>query len=280
MIHFLHGADIYRRQQRLRDLDKAYRHKYGLTLTSAIDLAEPGAVDQLDSFCNQRSMFETIKVGVIKNIFASKSSEEALALLKGALTNSNVILLISEFTDEKNSVPMDRVVIPKDFLFLLNKPAVAEEFDLYPAPKLAFYIVSEMKKHGIAVSLEAAELIVLVLKRNTPLIMQELEKIFLFHNNPNREITREDIEQHVEYLESPNIFGFTDAVGKHKTYAERFHYLEQLFMNDEEPAKIFNIFAKSPFIDIATVMMLADYDVAIKSGTLDYETAFVDMCLK
>jgi len=165
-------------------------------------------------------------------------------------------------------------------LFLLNTPAIAEMFEPLSDAKLSFFIASEAKKRSILIAPEAADFLVFALRRDTQLIMNELEKIALYYNEPSRELSRQDVELLVDYLESPDIFAFTNAVSKQGPLASRLTPLERLFMNREESAKIFNIFAKNPFIDLATVRMLADHDILIKSGKLDYETALLDCCFK
>lgn len=280
MITFLHGADNYRREQRLRELLKAYKKKYAVFSINTFDFDDEADILRFKDFCSQQTMFENKKLALIANVFAIKGSEEAQLILKAATTNESVIAFISEFTDEAAKNPRDRVLVPKDLLFLLNKPVVTEAFESLPDAKLAFFISNEAKKRSIIVSPEAADFLVFALRRNTQLIMNELEKVALYYNDAHRELSRQDVELLVDYLESPDIFAFTNAISKQGPIANRLAPLERLFINQEEPAKIFNIFAKNPYIDLATVRMLADYDIAIKSGKLDYETAFVDICLK
>lgn len=280
MITFLHGADNYRREQRLRELLKAYKKKYAVFSINTFDFDESDDIARFKDFCSQGTMFEDKKLAVIDNVFAIKASDAAQDILKAASTNTSVIAFISQLTDETARNPRDRVLVPKDLLFLLNKPVVTETFDPLPDAKLAFFIATEAKKHGINISPEAADFLVFALRRDTQLIMNELEKIALYYNEPERILSRQDVELLVDYLESPDIFAFTNAASKQGPIAGKLAPLERLFINQEEPAKIFNIFAKNQFIDLATVRMLADYDIAIKSGKLDYETAFVDLCLK
>ena len=280
MITFLHGADTYRREQRLRELLKAYKKKYAVFSVNTFDFDDSDDVGRFKDFCSQQTMFENKKLAVIDNIFSIKGSEEAHHILTSAAANESVIAFISAFTDEVAKNPRDRMLVPKDLLFLLNKPVVTELFEPLSDAKLAFFIITEAKKRSILVSPEAADFLVFALRRDTQLIMNELEKIGLYYNEPTRELSRQDVEPLVDYLESPDIFAFTNAVTKLGPIATRLTPLERLFINQEEPAKIFNIFAKNPFIDLTTIKMLADYDIAIKSGKLDYETAFVDICLK
>lgn len=280
MITFLHGADAYRRDQRLRELLRAYKKKYAVFSINTFDFDDESDILRFKDFCSQQTMFENKKLALIDNVFAIKGSEQAQQILKAASTNESVIAFVSEFTDETAKNPRDRVTVPKDLLFLLNKPVVTEAFDHLPDAKLAFFILTEAKKHSIIVSPEAADFLVFALRRDTQLIMNELEKVALYYNEPSRELSRQDVELLIDYIESPDIFAFTNAISRQGPIASRLAPLERLFINQEEPAKVFNIFAKNQFIDLATVRMLADYDIAIKSGKLDYETAFVDLCLK
>lgn len=280
MITFLHGADNYRREQRLRELIRAYKKKYAVFSVNSFDFDEESDILRFKDLCTQQSMFENKKLALIHNAFAIKGSDEAQQILRSAATNEQIIVFISEFTDEVARNPRDRVLVPKDLIFLLNKPTFAETFDPLPDAKLAFFVSAEAKKRSIIVSPEAADFLVFALRRDTQLIMNELEKIALYYNEPSRELSRQDVELLIDYLESPDIFAFTNAISKQGPVASRLAPLERLLINQEEPAKIFNIFAKNPYIDLSTVRLLADYDIAIKSGKLDYETAFVDICLK
>lgn len=280
MITFLHGADNYRREQRLRELLKAYKKKYAVFSVNTFDFDTADDIARFNDFCSQQTMFEDKKLAVIDNVFSIKGSDEAHQILKSASTNASVIVFISEFTDAASKNPRDRVLVPKDLLFLLNTPTVTEMFEPLSDAKLAFFISTEAKKRSIIVSSEAADFLVFALRRDTQLIMNELEKVALYYNDSTHELSRQDVELLIDYLESPDIFAFTNAISKQGPIATRLTPLERLFINQEEPSKVFNIFAKNPFIDLATVRMLADYDIAIKSGKLDYETAFVDICLK
>ena len=53
----------------------------------------------------------------------------------------------------------------------------------------------------------------------------------------------------------------------------------EVLLNSEEPAKIFNILAASSRNQPAEIKRFADYDVAVKSGKIDYEEALLDLCL-
>lgn len=280
MITFLHGADAYRRERRLRELLAGYQKKYATTSVGRFDFDTEDDIFRFKDFCTQQTMFETKRLAVIDNAFSIKGSDDALHILKAALTNASVIVFISALTDETNPRPRERVLVPKDMLFLVNSPAISETFEPLSDGKLSFFIAMEAKKHSIHITPEAADFLVFALRRDTQLIMNELEKIALYYNEPSRELSRQDVELLVDYLESPDIFAFTNAVSKQGPLASRLTPLERLFMNREEPAKIFNIFAKNPFIDLTTLRVLADHDILIKSGKLDYETALLDCCFK
>ncbi len=55
--------------------------------------------------------------------------------------------------------------------------------------------------------------------------------------------------------------------------------LEKLFIADEEPIQIFNIMASLKQLPLNLIKKLADYDVMVKSGKIDYEEILVDLAL-
>ena len=61
-----------------------------------------------------------------------------------------------------------------------------------------------------------------------------------------------------------------------KSAGERMLNLEVLFADREDPTKIFNMLA---YTDPARIARFADLDVAVKSGSLDYEEALVSLAL-
>ena len=56
--------------------------------------------------------------------------------------------------------------------------------------------------------------------------------------------------------------------------------LEKLFISSEEPAKIFNILAGLDRLPDELIRRLADYDIAVKSGKLDYEEILLSLVLE
>ncbi len=60
---------------------------------------------------------------------------------------------------------------------------------------------------------------------------------------------------------------------------EKIEALEELFFAREEPAKIFNILASRNYLSPEMLKKLADYDVAVKSGKMDYDEVLVDLAL-
>ncbi|KKU70767.1 MAG: hypothetical protein UX96_C0038G0001, partial [Candidatus Wolfebacteria bacterium GW2011_GWB1_47_243] len=84
MITFLHGADNYRREQRLRELLKAYKKKYAVFSINTFDFDDDSDISRFKDFCSQQTMFENKKLALISNVFAIKGSDEAQHILKSA----------------------------------------------------------------------------------------------------------------------------------------------------------------------------------------------------
>ncbi|TSC96136.1 MAG: hypothetical protein Athens101426_490 [Parcubacteria group bacterium Athens1014_26] len=62
--------------------------------------------------------------------------------------------------------------------------------------------------------------------------------------------------------------------------AERLAALEEFLSRSQEPAMIFNMIAVSPYGSPAWKQKMADYDVAIKSGKLEYEEVLTNMTIE
>ena len=109
-------------------------------------------------------------------------------------------------------------------------------------------------------------------------LINELDKISLI--SKKSQIDTADFKKIGDYdAESPDIYGFINAVSGNWPLMERIINLEKLFMANEEPAKIFNFMASSRWLGRGLIKKLADYDVMVKSGKIDYEEILVDLAL-
>ncbi len=269
MIVYLFGPDSYRRQQKLNEIVRNYQEKHSVFTIDYFNLENPDEFFRLKDFCLQQSIFDFKKMAVVKNIFDLNGDllKELKILFKNGAKSENLIFIVSE---EKET--------PKDFEFLFEKPVIYQEFKNLSGEKLEFFVNKEAKERKLNLAPAAARLLAMLFQGDAWRLITELEKLeFLSRDGQIIEIN--DLGKVISYFEEPNIFNFIDAVSKNKNISQKIPALENLFINKEEPAKVFNIFASRQFLNFETTKSLADCDVLIKSGKTDYETALFDLCL-
>ncbi|MBI5401335.1 hypothetical protein HZB05_00710 [Candidatus Wolfebacteria bacterium] len=266
MVILLYGPDSYRRQQKLNEIVKNYREKHSVLSVESFDLKDDEEFLRLKDFCGQESLFAAKKMAIVKNAseLEAKNFDELKNFLKSHLKNENLFLILSQ--NEK---------LPSSFNFLLEKPAIHQEFENLDEAHLEFFISKEAKEKNINLTPMAAKTLAKIFQKDTWGLITELEKLSWF----GQKIDVSDVEKSVVWFEEPNIYRFIDAVSKNKPLNQKIYALENLFLNEEEPAKIFNFFAASKFIDFEMLKKLADCDVSVKSGKIDYETALFNLVL-
>jgi len=283
MIIFLYGPDSYRRRKKLNEIIGEYKKRHSNLALGRFDLEESDEFIRLQEFVLNRSIFESVKMVVMENIFSVEiNKKEIKKFLEAYQKTEDVILLISE-----NNEP------PKDFEFLLEKPArygiLSQEFGNLDEERLKFFIKKEARSRGIDLTPQAVNFLANNFKENSWGLINELEKISLIGK---KLVDVNDIQRFGDFSESPNLFSFiglfsclpTPKRSDGRRVKEDFNKriglknLELLFLFREEPAKIFNILAsmsRSPQL----LSRLADYDVAVKSGKSDYEEVLLDLAL-
>lgn len=267
MIILLHGPDSYRRQKNLEKTRDSYLEKYGLVSADSFDLETEDGFSQFKNFFQQGNLFGAKKLGILKNISALNKEEagQLKILLEEAIKSEEATLIISE------------AELTGDFQFLEEKAAKKFHYPELESGKMEFFIKKEAEERKINLAPETIRLMAKIFNKDTWSLITELEKMeFLESKIP---ITPAMLEQTISWFEEPEIFRYMDFVSKHANAAQKIPVLENLFLNKEESAKIFNIFTSRQYLDFETLKKLADCDVAIKSGKLDYELALIDMAL-
>jgi len=267
MIIFLYGLDSYRRQIKLNKIVEEYRQKHSGISLERFDLKEESEFERLKDFVGQMSIFGSNKLAVLKNIFEAKS-EKMKEFLEDYFNSENLTILISE-----NS-------IPEGFEGLLKKAFLTEKFDELNAEKLKFFAQKEIQNRGISFSPPALNFLAENFRGDTWGFVNELEKLVLWRTQTNAEISVSDVKSAGDYsYEAPNIFDFINSVAKNSSPRQKIANLEKLLLGQEDPAKIFNIMASSRYLPKELVRELADCDVLVKSGKLDYEDIFLSLAL-
>lgn len=267
MIIYLYGEDSYRRNQKLKELVSAYKEKNPATDLLVLDLEDvPDEWSRAKDFLNQPSMFVDSKVLVVKE--ATRVDEkEWLAALKSNLKTPKTFILISDHNPPK-----------KAFNFLLKDPVKVQAFPELAGEGLDNFISREATGFKIKFSREARNLLRSYIHTSTErswLTHQELEKISLL--NFPEPISLSDLKKAINWTAKEVVFRTVNRFLGPSKFQEKLAYLEKLFLQKEAPAYIFN--SLSYRASGRAAVKLADYDISIKSGGLDYEEALTDFLI-
>lgn len=262
MIIFLYGPDDYRRSEKKRTIVAEFSKKRSEIGLGVFDLEEKSASENLGEFLKTQSIFETTKLAVLENAFALEAPKLG-KLLKPFIEEKNITILIVE---------KDKPV--KALAFLLEKPTISQKFESLTGAELTMWIAARAKMNEIVLTAAAAQFLASVYEGNTWGIITELQKLSGFGGVAGTPIDKKDLD--VFDLEiTPNYWGLINSL-KNYDIKNRLYAFETMLAANDPPAKIFNILAsqwqeKTPH--------MAEYDLAVKSGKVDYEEALVDLLI-
>lgn len=264
MIIFLYGPDDYRRQLKKQSLVGEFAKKHSTTGLEFFDL-ENGSVDEdLLAFLANQSIFESSKLAVIENAFEVPAAKLA-KFLKPFLDIKNVTLLI---TDKDKPV--------KALAFLLEKPVIAQKFEALSGAEWISFIKGEAKRLGARLTDGAVQFLAAVYQGNAWGIVTELQKLADFGDADKAGAPIDKKDLNVFDLEvAPNYWGLMNGL-KSYDLKNRLYAFESMLALGDPAAKIFNILASQWQEKIPH---MAEYDLAVKSGKVDYEEALVDLLI-
>ena len=259
MIIFLHGPDDYRREQKKRWYIKEFKKKYSGLSVGYFDLAETDQLDEFRAFTRSQSIFEEKKLAVLENIY--EMEEKQLAQVLEPPTNDKATTVLLSEKEKPN----------KTLGFLLKKPATTEEFEYLQSEEWSGFIVQAAHKLKINLSPEAIPFLAGVYQNNTWGLMTELEKVRDLRLGT---IERRDLENlGLEVM--PDFWSTMNGL-KNRELAQRLTTLEKIFSRNEPPPKIFNILSS---LWREKIPQMAEYDLKVKSGKLEYEEVLLDLVL-
>jgi DNA polymerase III delta subunit len=262
MIIFLYGPDDYRRQLKKQSLIGEFNKKRSAAGLGFFDLEQSGAQDELLEFLANQSIFESAKLAVIENAFEVPAPKLA-KLLKPFLVSKNITLLITG---------KDKPV--KVLAFLLEKPAIAQKFEALSGAEWISFIKDEAKKSGAKLTDAAVQFLADVYQGNAWGVVTELQKLAGFVGKGGAAIDKKDLNA-FDLEVAPNYWGLMNGL-KSYDLKNRLYAFESMLALGDPAAKIFNILASQWQEKIPH---MAEYDLAVKSGKVDYEEALVDLLI-
>jgi len=256
MIILLYGQDSYRRLTKQFEIEKAYREKRGNLSEEHFDLSLDGTMERFKDFIVNRSMFDDMKLTVLENAYDYSDNKEFREILYSELETKSLIILMS--ADGKP---------PAKLNFLLKKPVQNQIFQPLEDAKLEFFINKEALSRGLKLSADIIESVKNTFGSDTWGIITELDKMAFQSNHFKPHKPKVDYYVLVSALKANKDF-------KHKLVALEIMLSERR----DDPARVFNSLSYR-LNSRKEAQAFADYDVAVKSGKLDYEEVLVDFCL-
>jgi hypothetical protein len=251
----LFGLDSYRRLKKQKEISAQFVEKNQSANSANFDLSTKEEEEKFENFVQNIGLFSAKKLAVISGL--EKASVQTIKLLKG-------------LSEDKNStvVAISEKKLPAKFAFLSKKPNVSQEFKSLEGSALSNFLEEEARERGYKLKSEEAKELVSVYGSDLWEITNELEKRAL----GSKEIEKDNPPAGGKL----DFFPAVNALRGQMPVGRKLEILNQILKN-EEPASVFNLLAALSSPDKKPAM--ANYDIAIKSGKLDYNEVLLSIVL-
>ncbi|MDO8574111.1 MAG: hypothetical protein Q7R86_00595 [bacterium] len=259
MLIFLHGADSYRRIQKLNEIVDVYRQKQSNLSHERFDLEKEEEFLKFQIFASNRSIFDSVRLAILDNFLTAPKTKELKAILKANHKNEDLIIILNSTNK------------PAGFTTLLKEPTKIQDFPALKDIEINSFIKEIAKSLGFPIDTSITRALIQTFGSNTWGITTELERMTLAGDGVKSSLSIEK--------PSDNFFQLINTLKYGRRLQDRLVALEVILSDrKDEPAKVFNILA-CRLRSQEEANLLADYDVAIKSGKLEYEEVLLDYAL-
>ncbi len=249
MLIYLWGSDAYRRSKKLSEIADAFKKKHPGCDVARFSLAEAGEAERLLAFLSAQSLFGGPKLAVLTDL-ADAPAAAAKLVNSQRETKGTTLIAVS---DKKLASP---------FTFLSKKPVLSQAFgDLNPA-ELETFAVSEATLRGFKVSAVDAKALAVAFRGDTWGLVTEIEKMAL---GADRTMAA-TVPAFFALIQSLKSGDLGIRLGAASRLIER-----------EDHAAAFNVAAG--VLGPTFKKKMADYDILVKSGKLEYEEAILDFSI-
>ncbi len=259
MILSLIGPDDYRREKRRRFLVEEFRKKYGLHGVEKFVVSSKEGREKFHELVISPSLFSPKRLAVLEGVFEVED-KEFLSDLKRVAVDPTMWVFVSE-----------RDKVPAVFKFITKAPTTVEEFSFLEGEAWKKFVFDEAKSREVVFDQEAFRVFLRSYENDTWRMATELDRLA----SKGGVISINDLNS----LDGQTVFNLWGALNQLRgsVLSQRLYTLEKIFMNQEPAAKIFNIMAAQAG---GETPRFAEYDVAIKSGKLEYEEVLLDFVLR
>lgn len=270
MIIHLWGPNSYSRKEKFNEILAQYKNKYPIHDLLYVDCEEEGNEGWIKAknFLDQASMFTQSKMLVLFEA-ARSEWEEWVEFLKNQLENSKIFVVISDSNEPD-----------KEFKFLLSPPVRSQKFLPLTAGEFEVFVKKITKQYGINFSPHAFHFFInrfnsVEKSEKQWQVRSELHKLSLFFKN--KIIDEKELQLITRNIFITDIYGLTRVILSRNNSFHRMTALEEAISTNVDPARLFNTLCF--MVKGKQALLLAEEDIKIKSGVLDYETALTETTL-
>lgn len=247
MLVYVFGPDSYRRNRYIRtQLLEPYQKKYPDGSIGFFDLESDGTLDRLKDFSGGAGLFAKVSLAVVSH--PEEGEKDFVKFLKEIADSTATTLII--VADKK---------LTKEFAFL----GAGKEFEPLEGIEFLKFIKAEAKSRELKVTDAQLTEIGQMYDGDTWAAMTEIERVS----------AGGAVEQHGVEIDA---FGLIKTLAGSRVLGQQLK-AATLLIDYDEPAKAFNLL--TAFVFGSTKIKMADYDVAVKSGKLEYPEALFDYVL-
>ena len=306
MIILIYGNDAYRISQKTKEYIKIFQQKHGAGLGfKKFDLKEKSSFENLKRFFETSPMFACKKLAVVDNFFNNLNIEKLEEFLKKSdiVKSQESFLLISEIkvdeVKEKGKKLLD---------FVIKKSEQKQEYKAFKNfAEVKVWLKKEFKDFNIEDS--ALSLLFDAFSADTWRLANELKKLHSY--KLNEKITKADVLEMSVLEAHPNIFQIFDKFFERDKKKAIYNFTEAINSGIDE-AMLFNVFIDQVRTAVYLVLGrekelgahpyklqkikeklknfkkeellelfngLAEIDLELKTGQIDYITAFEKLIL-
>ncbi len=256
MIIFLYGPDAYRRREKLEAITAEYAKKHSVLSVQNFDLEEEYELGRFMDSVSARSLFDPLRFIKLVNALSVSVTEMPLYVeTLRALSDVKEVVVALSAADQPSGA-LD---------FLLKKPVTSQEFPVLDGAKIFQLVRDEAAKRGLALTATDLNQVAATCAGDGFCVGNELGKLALGGRASETSVYKRG-----------SFFEAVLALQRGAGQRQKLPLLEELLIH-EDPAAVFNMLAA--LVAFGEKSRFADYDVAIKSGKLDYDAALTDYVL-
>jgi hypothetical protein len=252
MLLHVYGPDAYRRSRAVKEIVEKYTEKYPDGSVLTVDCEDEGALQALQSALTNRGLFAKATLVIVLN--PAEATKELVRVMKSAGEVPVVTVLV-----------VAAKKLPKDFAFLYvaGVGPKKQAFEELEGKEFLSFLKTESIASGYKVSDEELRAVAGLYAGDTWSAMTEIARV----------------ASGATATGAKDSFDFVAAMSTLMNGTRLEQRLRALFLllENEDPAKVFNM--AGGWARGSGKIKMADYDIAVKSGALEYGEALLDYAL-